>query len=163
MKVSISLTTRKPYEKIYLITVVSAWMVNPVSAATEQCVSVDPQQIAALFDQWNAALKTGDAQKVVDTYLPDAVLLPTVSAQTRYTQKERLDDFSYFLARKPVGVIDSRTIKIDCNTATDTGTYTFTFTFADRSSAAARYTFTYAWNGQTWKIATHHSSLMPSS
>ncbi|AIJ10444.1 MULTISPECIES: SgcJ/EcaC family oxidoreductase [Edwardsiella] len=148
-------------KKIYLIAAVSAWMVNPAFAATEQCAGADPQQIAALFDQWNAALKTGDAQKVVDTYLPDAVLLPTVSDKTRYTQAERLDYFKYFLAKKPVGVIDSRTIKIDCNTATDIGTYTFTF--ADRSRAAARYTFTYAWNGQAWKIATHHSSLMPSS
>ncbi|MFD6142143.1 hypothetical protein [Promicromonospora sp. NPDC060271] len=37
------------------------------------------QEIAALFDEWNAALGTGDAEAVADRYAHDGVLLPTVS------------------------------------------------------------------------------------
>ncbi|CUW44639.1 hypothetical protein B3286c1_1973 [Brucella vulpis] len=96
---------------------------------------------------------------MVANYAPDAVLLPTLSKKVRYTQKEREDYFRGFLKKKPVGHIDSRTIRTGCNEALDTGTYTFTF--GDGSKAAARYTFTYGWNGNNWVITSHHSSAMP--
>ncbi|WP_397457609.1 SgcJ/EcaC family oxidoreductase [Pseudomonas asplenii] len=123
------------------------------------CTPVKPAQIAGLFDEWNAALQTGDAKQVAQKYLADAVLLPTVSNKPRLSDAERIDYFEHFLANKPMGTIDSRTIRIGCNEAIDTGTYTFAF--KDMSSVSARYTFTYAWNGQDWKISTHHSSAMP--
>ncbi|EPV3677957.1 MULTISPECIES: SgcJ/EcaC family oxidoreductase [Enterobacter cloacae complex] len=125
------------------------------------CVKADKAAIEGLFDRWNASLKTGDAKKVADTYLTDAVLLPTVSNQVRLTDAERVDYFEHFLKKKPVGKIDSRTIRIGCNKAIDTGTYTFTF--ADKTTVSARYTFTYAWDGSDWKISSHHSSAMPES
>lgn len=125
------------------------------------CVKTDNAAIEALFDRWNASLKTGDPQKVAETYLSDAVLLPTVSNQVRLTDAERVDYFKHFLEKKPVGHIDSRTIRIGCNKAIDTGTYTFTFD--DNSKVSARYTFTYAWTGDEWKISSHHSSAMPES
>lgn len=125
------------------------------------CVKVDKAEIEGLFDRWNESLKTGDAEKVADTYLTDAVLLPTVSNQVRLTDAERVDYFEHFLEKKPVGKIDSRTVRIGCNKAIDVGTYTFTF--ADKTQVSARYTFTYAWNGNDWKISSHHSSGMPES
>ncbi|ENR04850.1 hypothetical protein H721_01140 [Brucella ovis IntaBari-2006-46-332] len=94
-------------------------------------------KVAALFDRWNKSLLTGDPAKVVANYAPDAVLLPTLSKKVRYTQKEREDYFRGFLKKKPVGHIDSRTIRTGCNEALDTGTYTFTF--GDGSKAAARH------------------------
>ncbi|HCD3742369.1 TPA: SgcJ/EcaC family oxidoreductase, partial [Enterobacter hormaechei] len=115
--------------------------------------------IEALFDKWNESLKTGNAQTVSENYLSDAVLLPTVSNKARLTDAERVDYFEHFLAKKPTGKIDMRTIRLGCNKAIDTGTYTFTF--ADKSTVSARYTFTYAWDGKEWKISTHHSSAMP--
>ncbi|WP_382020322.1 hypothetical protein [Streptomyces mirabilis] len=48
-------------------------------------------RIAALFDGWNAALKTGDPEKVADRYASDAVLLPTVSNRIRDTHAEIVD------------------------------------------------------------------------
>ena len=123
------------------------------------CVKVDNAQIEALFDKWNASLKTGNAKTVSENYLSDAVLLPTVSNKARLTDAERIDYFEHFLAKKPTGKIDTRTIRLGCNKAIDTGTYTFTF--ADKSTVSARYTFTYAWDGKEWKISTHHSSAMP--
>lgn len=129
------------------------------AAATPDCVKADNEQIEGLFDKWNASLQTGDAHKVADNYLSDAVLLPTISNHVRLSDQERIDYFQNFLKKKPVGKIDSRTIRLGCNKAIDTGTYTFTF--ADKSTVTARYTFTYAWNGKEWKISSHHSSAMP--
>lgn len=123
------------------------------------CVTTDNAQVEKLFDRWNASLQSGDARQVADNYLSDAVLLPTVSNQIRLTDAERVDYFEHFLAKKPTGKIDSRTIRTGCNKAIDTGTYTFTF--ADNSTVSARYTFTYAWDGKDWRISTHHSSAMP--
>ncbi|MDO6406722.1 MAG: SgcJ/EcaC family oxidoreductase [Pantoea sp.] len=132
---------------------------SALAATPASCVKVDQQQIEALFDKWNAALKTGNAKQVSDLYLEDAVLLPTVSNRVRLTEAERIDYFAHFMANKPSGKIDSRTIRIGCNKAVDTGTYTFTY--ADKPAVSARYTFTYAWTGSEWKISTHHSSAMP--
>lgn len=136
----------------------SAWADAKPAA---DCAKVDKAQIEGLFDRWNDSLKTGDAKKVADNYLSDAVLLPTVSNQVRLTDAERVDYFEHFLEKKPVGKIDTRTIRLGCNKAIDTGTYTFTF--ADNTSVSARYTFTYAWDGAAWKISSHHSSAMPES
>ncbi|MFS2224217.1 SgcJ/EcaC family oxidoreductase [Pantoea sp. B65] len=132
-----------------------------VLASDNKCEPVDQQHIAGLFDRWNDALKSGDPQKVAQNYLTDAVLLPTVSNTVRLTDAERKEYFEHFLQKKPVGKIDSRTIRIGCNKAIDAGTYTFTF--KDNTAVSARYTFTYAWNGQQWLISTHHSSAMPES
>ncbi|MEA5206356.1 SgcJ/EcaC family oxidoreductase [Enterobacter mori] len=135
----------------------SAWATTPAT----HCVKADKAEIEALFERWNDSLKTGDAQKVADTYLADSVLLPTLSNRVRLTDAERVDYFEHFLEKKPVGKIDFRTIRIGCNKAIDVGTYTFTF--ADKTEVSARYTFTYAWNGNEWKISSHQSSAMPES
>lgn len=126
---------------------------------SHSCVKMNEKEVASMFDRWNASLQTGDAKTVSENYLSDAVLLPTLSNQVRLTDEERIHYFEDFLAKKPVGHIDSRTIRIGCNKAIDSGTYTFTF--KDGSKAAARYTFTYAWNGEKWLISSHHSSAMP--
>lgn len=127
--------------------------------ASGHCASVSETDISALFDRWNGALQTGDARQVADNYSDDAVLLPTVSNQVRLTSDERIDYFEHFLEKKPVGTIDSRTIRIGCDKAIDTGTYTFKFD--DDSEVKARYTFTYKWDGNNWLITSHHSSAMP--
>lgn len=144
-----------------LVAVSSLLLVSgSVSATTTpDCVRATTTQIEELFNTWNNVLQTGDAKKVADTYLSDAVLLPTLSNKTRLTDEERIDYFKYFLMKKPVGKIDNRTIRIGCNKAVDVGTYTFTF--ADKSKVSARYTFTYTWEGNRWKISSHHSSAMP--
>ncbi|HHR6391300.1 TPA: SgcJ/EcaC family oxidoreductase [Providencia alcalifaciens] len=131
------------------------------TAPATNCVKADKVDIERLFDRWNASLKTGDAKKVSDNYLADSVLLPTLSNKVRLTDAERVNYFEHFLEKKPVGKIDTRTIRIGCNKAIDTGTYTFTF--ADKTEVSARYTFTYTWNGSEWKISSHHSSSMPES
>lgn len=129
------------------------------AAPSSACVKAEKDDIGALFDRWNASLQTGDARNVAQNYTSDAVLLPTVSNEPRLDQAGRIDYFEHFLAKKPVGKINTSTVRIGCNKAVDTGTYTFTF--SDNSSVDARYTFTYVWVNDQWLITSHHSSAMP--
>ena len=128
-------------------------------AQEQQCRPTSEAEIAALFDRWNASLQTLDPKQVVANYAENSILLPTVSNTPRLTPAAKEDYFQHFLERKPVGVIDSSFIEIDCNTAFDAGLYTFTF--ADGQKVAARYTYTYKWDGKQWLITSHHSSAMP--
>jgi uncharacterized protein (TIGR02246 family) len=128
-------------------------------ARSERCHATSERQIEALFDGWNAALKTGDPKKVVAKYAGKSILLPTLSNKPRLTPEEKEDYFEHFLQGKPVGTINSHFIEIDCNTAFDAGLYTFTF--GDGSKVKARYTYTYKWDGRQWLITSHHSSAMP--
>ncbi|MCQ4081693.1 SgcJ/EcaC family oxidoreductase [Streptomyces sp. RB6PN25] len=121
-------------------------------------------QIAGLFDRWNAALATGDADRVADLYAPDAVLLPTLSARMRTTRAGIVDYFAHFLESRPVARIQQRVIDVlDATSAVDTGLYRFTLTGKDgtTSTVDARYTFVYELRGGRWLIVSHHSSALP--
>jgi uncharacterized protein (TIGR02246 family) len=150
-----------PVHKILLVTATTLAMsaASAASAMTETCQPGTEQEIAALFDRWNASLQTGEPKQVVANYAADSILLATLSNQPRLTAAEKEEYFQHFLPRKPVGKIDFSHIEIDCNTAVDAGLYTFTF--GDGSTVKARYTYTYKWNGQDWLITSHHSSAMP--
>lgn len=128
------------------------------------CRDSNEQEIAALFDRWNASLQTGDPHQVVANYADKSILLPTVSNRPRLTAAEKEDYFHHFLQKRPAGRIDMRFVDIGCNTAVDAGLYTFTFG-ATGQVVQARYTFTYRWypdlEGGKWLITSHHSSAMP--
>ena len=118
-----------------------------------------------LFTTWNAALQTGDADKVADLYAKDAVLLPTVSNKVRTDRAGIVDYFEHFLKNKPVGKKVKTILNVlDGNSAIDTGVYEFTLT--DPKTGAkrvveARYTYEYEKRHGQWKIVNHHSSAMP--
>jgi uncharacterized protein (TIGR02246 family) len=140
----------------------SALVVSTASAQVPSalaCAQVTDQQIAALFDRWNASLRTGDPDKVTANYATDGVLLPTVSNDPRTSPAAIRDYFVKFLKSKPQGTVDQRIIKIGCNVAQDVGTYTFKF--ADGKKVHARYTYVYELLDGKWLIAHHHSSAMP--
>jgi uncharacterized protein (TIGR02246 family) len=119
--------------------------------------------IANLFDQWNAALATGDPRKVADRYARDAVLLPTVSNKVRTDRAGIVDYFTHFLKSRPQGVIKESHIDVlDRTTAIDAGVYVFTLTENGKQrKVEARYTFVYELRGGKWLIVNHHSSAMP--
>ena len=116
-------------------------------------------EITALFDEWNNALKTLDPKKVAALYEPNSILLPTVSNKVRQNQEEIEDYFVHFLTKEPVGKIDESNVRIFGEIAINSGIYTFTL--KDGSVVPARFTFVYRWNGERWMIAEHHSSQMP--
>ncbi|WP_053852886.1 SgcJ/EcaC family oxidoreductase [Streptomyces sp. NRRL B-24085] len=134
-------------------------------AGPEPAKKPSEKQIAALFDHWNAALRTGDADTVADLYAKDAVLLPTVSNKVRTDRAGIVDYFEHFLRNKPAGKKVKTVVDVlDGNSAIDTGVYEFTLT--DPKSGAqrvveARYTYAYEKRNGVWKIVNHHSSAMP--
>ncbi|WP_425246047.1 SgcJ/EcaC family oxidoreductase [Streptomyces sp. NEAU-NA10] len=146
--------------------VTAATVTAGVSAAgTEKASKPTKKQIAGLFDTWNAALRTGDAEKVADLYAKDAVLLPTVSNKVRTDRAGIVDYFEHFLQNKPVGKkIETHVNVLDHNSALDAGVYEFTLTDPETGKkrvVEARYTYEYEKRGGTWKIVNHHSSAMP--
>lgn len=148
------------------VTPVQDPVVRTATAAPAATTPLPTQrQIAALFDRWNAALATGDANRVADLYAPGAVLLPTLSARLRTDRNAIVDYFKHFLDSKPVGRIQERFIHVLGPTAAvDTGLYQFTLTNKDgtKSKVDARYTFVYELRGGRWLIINHHSSVVPS-
>ena len=134
-----------------------------VKAEEFSCVKIGDNEVAALFERWNAALATLDPDKVVENYSPTAVLLPTMSNKPRTNHEEIRDYFVHFLKNKPHGAIDFRIIKTDCNIASDTGLYTFTLhgKKGKVKKVSARYSFVYEYANGKWIIEHHHSSLMP--
>jgi uncharacterized protein (TIGR02246 family) len=151
---------------LLFIVVMTAATTLPVQAEdTMTCTQTSAQEIAALFDRWNASLATLDPDKVVALYAPDAVLLPTVSNKPRTNHAEIRDSFVHFLAKKPQGNIDFRIIKIGCNSASDTGLYTFTLhaTKGKATKVSARYSSVYEYLNGQWLIEHHHSSALPES
>jgi len=133
---------------------------SPASASAQSCAPVTEQQVASLFDRWNASLATGNPHKVAENYASQSILLPTVSNKPRLTVAEKEDYFEHFLENRPSGKIDQRFIKLGCNTALDAGLYTFTFAKTG-AVVKARYSYTYENIGGQWLITSHHSSAMP--
>ena len=115
--------------------------------------------IAALFEEWNTALQTGEPKNVTALYESNAILLPTISNQVRHNHEEIEDYFIHFLAKGPKGVINESNIRTFGNIAINSGIYTFTF--SDGNSVQARFTYVYRWNGQRWLIVEHRSSALP--
>lgn len=138
-----------------------------VSTATPEHQSGKPteKEIAAVFDGWSAALKTGDPEVVADRYADDAVLLPTLSAEIRTDRAGIVDYMEGFLAKKPVASKVQTVINVlDNNSAIDTGLYEFQLTdpvTGAKSTAEARYTYEYEKRDGKWLIVNHHSSLLP--
>ncbi|MFJ8039088.1 SgcJ/EcaC family oxidoreductase [Kitasatospora sp. NPDC096147] len=123
------------------------------------------REIAALFDQWNAALRTGDPAAVADRYAEDAVLLPTASPRIRTNRAEITDYFVHFLRKKPRGEkVRSVVNVLDRDSAIDAGVYRFHLTDPKTGvtePVEARYTYEYEKRHGKWLIVNHHSSVLP--
>jgi hypothetical protein len=128
----------------------------------EECVKLTGKQVTDLFNLWNTALATLDSNQVVARYTDNAVLLATVADDSKVGKVEIKGYFDKFLLNKPQGVIKESYPLADCNTATDMGIYEFTMGI-DGSKVKARYSYLYNYDSvsQTWKIAHHHSSMLP--
>jgi uncharacterized protein (TIGR02246 family) len=116
-------------------------------------------EVIALFEEWNKALKTGDPEQVAGLYAPEAILVPTMSNRVRHDHDEIKDYFTHFLLKKPVGTIIESNVRIYDELAINSGLYKFTF--QDGSIVPARFTFVYTCTGERWLIIEHHSSQMP--
>lgn len=84
---------------------------------TDQCLKLKDSQVRDLFNRWNKALKTLNADTVVKEYWDESILLPTLSNVPRSNKAEKLEYFHEFLLKKPVGKIVEDYIYSSCNIA----------------------------------------------
>ncbi|MGW8768316.1 SgcJ/EcaC family oxidoreductase [Streptomyces sp. NPDC055815] len=123
------------------------------------------REIAGLFDRWNAALRSGDPERVADLYAEDAVLLPTASPRIRTDHAGIADYFTHFLQKRPRGEkIRTEINVLDADSAIDAGLYRFHLTDPKTGVTQpvdARYTYVYEKREGRWLIVNHHSSVLP--
>ena len=113
-----------------------------------------------LFHLWNDALATLDPDTVAKRYASKSILLPTVSDTPRTDYASIQDYFTNFLTKKPQGTILESTVIQGEDVVLDAGIYEFTMG-ATGDKVKGRYTFMYTYEDGEWKIAHHHSSVMP--
>jgi len=113
-----------------------------------------------LFYLWNDALATLDADTVARRYSKNAVLLPTVSDEPRNDYNSIKAYFVDFVKRIPEGTILESYATCGQGWCKDVGIYEFTMR-ATGDTVKARYSFVYVFEDGQWKIAHHHSSVMP--
>lgn len=130
---------------------------------TTSAGDITPKQVRALFSLWNNALATGDSRLVASRYATrsGAILLPTVSDTPRTDYAGIKDYFDAFLKKQPQGEILEGNIRIGEGWAQDAGIYEFTMGAEGGAKVKGRYTYTYVMEDGQWKIAHHHSSVMP--
>lgn len=153
---------------IYVKDAAGNWLIEEHhSSKLPEPEPVEVAEIEALFTAWNAALQTGDPQQVADMYADDSVLLPTVWDGPLVTREEKIAYFTTFLKSKPYGTINESIVRFlddSKTTAINSGIYTFDLTDEEGkvSQVGARYTYVYDKQADgTWKIAEHHSSVLP--
>lgn len=113
-----------------------------------------------LFYLWNDALATLDPDTVAQRYSKNAVLLPTVSDTPRTDYNSIKSYFIDFLQKQPQGVILESYPTCGQGWCKDVGVYEFTMG-ATGDKVKARYSYVYVFEDGEWKIAHHHSSVMP--
>ncbi len=141
-----------------------AWSRDPQPV---RCQQMTEALAKTLFDEWNKALQMPtEPDKVVQTYDPDAVLLPTFKNGPLVGRIAIRGYFvNTFLKENPVGRIDTRNIvRSACNMGVVAGLYTFTVDQGGRRvDKPARYTYVYVYKPEIrrWLISHHHSSGQP--
>ena len=111
------------------------------------------------FEAWSNALHTRDAKKITSLYAKHAILLPTMSGMVHDTHEKIEGYFVNFLEGDPkVSLMESHPVYFS-QAIINSGIYKFTF--KDGSTAKARFSFVYEWQGDRWMIIHHHSSVMP--
>jgi uncharacterized protein (TIGR02246 family) len=128
------------------------------------CQEVTQAQLDAQFNAFNQAWSTGNPDVVTALFDDDAVLLATVAARPRTNHEGIRAYFVDFLKNKPVGTIETSTIKSGCGWAVRAGTWNVAMTNAEtgvKSDVKARYTFVYEYEDGAWEIAHLHSSVLP--
>ena len=113
------------------------------------------------FKAWNDALSTGDKSKVASMYTNPMSFLPTVSPDHIKNTQGAEDYFSVFLKKKPSGKItDEEVTQTGPNSYVHSGKYIFELD-DDRKKVPARFSYLWTKDGDQWKIAHHHSSIVP--
>ena len=114
--------------------------------------------ISELLQKWVATIKSGDPKQVTSLYHGDGILLGTFSNKERVGHELILEYFENLL-KSPVDVeIVSEHPHVLESAAVNSGLYNFV---TNGKTINARFSFVYQKDNGEWKIASHHSSVMP--
>ena len=114
------------------------------------------------LNRWITLVSSKDIESILDLYEPDAVLLGTFCDKIRIGKSDIRDYFNHFFKRNPeVSVIESNTHIITNSLHIINGFYDFKTTSKENQIIHARFTFVFKKKGESWKILTHHSSVIP--
>jgi len=117
----------------------------------------------AALQQWAATVTTGDVEKLLSLYAPDAILVPTLSNRVRDCEESRRHYFDSFLANDGL-VCDIQVFKKRVSRKLGTvvvgGLYTFAYRQdGEQRVVPARFLFTFEQIDGQWLITGHHSSV----
>jgi uncharacterized protein (TIGR02246 family) len=132
-----------------------------MAETARQCSKPSAETVTQLFDRWNAALATGNADAVARLYADDAVLLSALSDRVVVGRDQIRTHFSQFLALHPQASVTTRAIDTDCATAVDSGTYVYRVTGrrkGTRMLISGRYAIRYEFRKGDWHIISHRAS-----
>ena len=120
-------------------------------------------EIELALTTWLNTLADGDAVAMSDLYLDNGILLGTVAKEIKQGREQIQEYFEMFLAKSPIGSVDSFIVQNFGDVVITDGTYTFEVDSksGNRESVAARYTYVWKKQYKKWMIATHHSSVNP--
>ena len=123
------------------------------------------ESAAAAAEKWATIFAENNPDTIMALYSKDAVLWGTLSPTVR-SDPAALK--AYFVAAfqalpKATVKFGDQLIRVYGDNAINTGYYTFSYTKdGETKSIPARYSFTYAKEGNDCKIVDHHSSAVPS-
>ena len=107
---------------------------------------------------WINKIQTGDPKQVVDLYHDDGLLLGTFSDKERIGQDLILEYFINLLkSNVNVEIVTQHKHESEF-LVTNSGLYNF---IVDGKIINARFSFVFIKTENTWKILSHHSSVLP--
>lgn len=153
------------YKSIYSFVIFLLLTYFSTTSYAAQTMSIDP--IEQTYQAWKTAMETakGNASKVIALYSADAVLVPTLSPNLHFNQKNQFKKYFEKLTKLPGFSISTQKIvtHVYGNIAVSNGLYTFSYIddIDEPVSIPARFTFVYQKQDAGWLIINHHSSSFP--
>ncbi|KAG7370753.1 calcium/calmodulin dependent protein kinase II association-domain containing protein [Nitzschia inconspicua] len=125
---------------------------------------VTKEQVRQWFSEWNNAMATGDPSVVAHRYATHAVLMTTMSRKPKTTLQEIQEFYQLFLWNRPQAKALESFVTISEHWCKDVGVLEYVLRNNDGHAQRVkeRYSFLYTYDETSgWKIAHHHSSIMP--
>ena len=113
-----------------------------------------------LLNIWVEKIRTNDANKIIELYHDDGLLLGTFSDIERHGKELILNYFKNLMKSKiDVKIITENEHKFD-SVILNSGFYNF---IVNDEEVKARFSFVFINTKGNWKILSHHSSKLPKS
>lgn len=127
------------------------------------CAAGPREDAFGMVDEWAFAFNSGDVDKIVALYSPEALVLGTVSPSLASTPE---DLRAYFgassVAKSQVKLGERAAAVLSNDAAVMTGFYEFSRPGAGQQTVIpARFTFILVRRDEGWRIVHHHSSIRP--